>query len=290
MKNLLISILLLLSTPSSHAETLLKPFILASTENAPIETVKDATLQKISQAGFKLAGQYSPYKGTLILVITSDLLTEVAARSDQGAYGATIRVALTQADSGVQVSYNNPTYLSHAYRLNSDLGQIAEKLKSTLGFQQEFGAAEGLSPSALRKYHYMFGMEYFDDPSDLGEFKDYDQAVKVVESGLFAKKGGTSKVYRIDIPNKQETVFGVHLTQECSSDQFIMDKIDFMPIKSSAHLPYEILVSGNKVYALYARFRIAINFPDLKMVGDNSFMKIMCAPGAIEDALKEVVH
>jgi hypothetical protein len=44
-------------------------------------------------------------------------------------------------------------------------------------------------------------------------------------------------------------------------------------------------VSDNKVYALYARFRIAINFPDLKMVGSNSFVNIMCAPNAIEDAL-----
>lgn len=46
-----------------------------------------------------------------------------------------------------------------------------------------------------------------------------------------------------------------------------------------------MLVSGNKMYALYARFRIAVNFPDLKMMGANSFFKIMCAPDAIEGAL-----
>ncbi|MCX7180640.1 MAG: hypothetical protein NTX56_18380, partial [Proteobacteria bacterium] len=52
-----------------------------------------------------------------------------------------------------------------------------------------------------------------------------------------------------------------------------------------AHLPYELLVSGNKVLALYARFRIALDFPDLKMAGQNSFMKIMESPEAIRKAL-----
>ena len=48
---------------------------------------------------------------------------------------------------------------------------------------------------------------------------------------------------------------------------------------------YDILVSDNKVYALYARFRIAISFPDLSMMGANSFMNIMKAPEAIREAL-----
>lgn len=39
-----------------------------------------------------------------------------------------------------------------------------------------------------------------------------------------------------------------------------MSEIDFRDIKSTAHLPYEVLVSGNKVYALYARFSIVISF------------------------------
>ena len=50
-------------------------------------------------------------------------------------------------------------------------------------------------------------------------------------------------------------------------DKYIMSEIDFQDVKSTAHLPYDILVSGNKVYALYARFRIAISFPDLSMMG-----------------------
>jgi hypothetical protein len=68
-----------------------------------------------------------------------------------------------------------------------------------------------------------------------------------------------------------------------------MKEIDFKPLRSTGHLPYEILVSKGEVYALHAKFRIAVNFPDLSMMGDHSFMKIRCAPDSIEGALKRAV-
>jgi hypothetical protein len=33
---------------------------------------------------------------------------------------------------------------------------------------------------------------------------------------------------------------------------------------------------------------MAVQYPDLKMMGDNSFMKLMKSPNAIKQALKEV--
>ena len=60
-------------------------------------------------------------------------------------------------------------------------------------------------------------------------------------------------------------------------------------MKSAAHLPYDILVADKKVLALYARFRIAISFPDLAMMGSNSFMNIMSAPETIRKALAATV-
>ena len=59
-------------------------------------------------------------------------------------------------------------------------------------------------------------------------------------------------------------------------------------IRSTGHLPYEILVSDGDVYALYARFRIAISWPNLPMIQSETgatFFNIMCAPNAIEEAL-----
>ncbi len=66
-----------------------------------------------------------------------------------------------------------------------------------------------------------------------------------------------------------------------------MSIIDFDPVKSTGHLPYEIPASGGKVYALPAKFRIAVDFPDLSMLGANGFMAIRCAPDAIEKSLKQ---
>jgi hypothetical protein len=38
---------------------------------------------------------------------------------------------------------------------------------------------------------------------------------------------------------------------------------------------------------LHARFRIAVDFPDLSMMGANSFMNIMPTPDAIRNSLTQ---
>jgi len=38
------------------------------------------------------------------------------------------------------------------------------------------------------------------------------------------------------------------------------------------------MVDGNRVIALRARYRIALNFPDTTMAGEHGFTKIMTAP------------
>jgi hypothetical protein len=285
---LICTFIFILSNTLQASDEELKPFVLAyTTEGVNLESVAADVSKKLENQGFEIAGKYSPYDGATIIIITNDELKQAAAKSEFGGYGAAQRVSITKVDEEFQVAYTNPTYMAYAYRMKSDLSAVSQQLQKALGKEQEYGPETGLTPKKLQKYHYMFGMEYFDEPSELAEYKSYEQAVTAVEQALKAKKGGVSKVYRIDIPGKPETVFGVHMTQDCSSDEFVMHSIDFKPIRSTAHLPYEMLVSNNKVYALYARFRIAINFPDLKMIGSNSFFKIMCAPDAIENALRQ---
>ena len=78
------------------------------------------------------------------------------------------------------------------------------------------------------------------------------------------------------------------LTSGCSGDEATIKAVDMGPIHSTGYAPYEILVSGKNVYALYARFRIAIAYMGLPMMSNptgGTFMNIMCAPGAIEEAL-----
>lgn len=293
-KNVLLSALLLFVTIGAQAaDAKLKPFVLASRgEGAVAEKVEQAKAA-LTGAGFSIVGDYSPYPEAQVLIITSDELKKNAAASEHGGYGAVQRVAITKVNNGVQVTYTNPVYMANVYRMKDELSGVSAKLEGALGRVEEFGA-QGMTASQARKYHYMFGMEYFDEPSVLAEYGSYEEAVQAVDAKLANNKNGVSKIYRVDIPGKSESVFGVAMKGEGDGkymdDQFIMKEIDFRDVKSTAHLPYEVLVSGGKVYALYARFRIAINFPDLSMMGSNSFMNIMKSPEAIRLALQKTVQ
>jgi len=286
---------LAIASAAQAAGDKMKPFVLAYKTSGDVATVENEVKQKLTNAGFQIAGEYSPYKDAVVIAVTNDALKKNAAQSDFGGYGAAQRVSVTKNGAGIEVSYTNPSYMAAAYRMKGDLSDVAKQLETALGAQQEFGSKNGLTDRKLRKYHYMFGMEYFDDldAHRLVSHKSYDEAVKTVEANLAKGLGGVTKVYRIDIPGKQETVFGVGMKKpdrgdKYMSDEYIMNIIDFQSPKSTAHLPYEILVSGKDVYALYARFRIAIDFPDLSMMGDNSFMNIVESPEAIKKALTRV--
>jgi hypothetical protein len=269
----------------------MKPFVLAYKANGNEAQVVEEVKNKLVAAKFEIVGTYTPYAGANVIIITNDELKMAAAKSEYGGYGAAQRVTVTQVENELQVSYSNPTYLEAAYHMNApeEMARVKASLASVLGSELEFGMKKGMTAKKLKKYHYMFGMEYFDEPSELAEYESYEVAISTLVAGLNKGLGGVKQVYRVDIPGKQQTVFGVSINpdgdEDCQSDEFIMSEIDFRPLRSTAHLPYEILVDGGEIFALYARFRIAINFPNLAMMGSNSFMNIMCAPGAIEDAL-----
>lgn len=294
LKKLCLSALFVLGMSNAMADSvMLKPFVLGSKGAGTVAEKTEQAKSALSAAGFSVVGNYSPYADATLLIVTNDELKKNAAASEHGGFGVVQRVAITKVKDEVQVSYTSPVYMANAYRMKGDLSGVAGSLNTALGKVEEFGAARGMSAAAARKYHYMVGMEYFDEPSLLAEYGSYEEAVKSVDEKLSANKNGVAKVFRVDVPGKQETLFGVSMksdAQKYMDDQFIMKEIDFHDVKSTAHLPYEVLVSGNKVYALYARFRIAINFPDLSMMGKNSFMNIMKTPDAIRDALQHTVQ
>lgn len=288
MNRLSLLVLALGATVAFAQDAVLKPFVLASKGTGDAAQKVEATKAALTKAGFTVAGSYSPYPEATIIVVTNDEMKNTAAKSEHGGFGVAQRIAVTKVNDTVQVSYTNPPYWANGYRMNGELKDTAAKLQAALGKVDEFGA-KGLTVGQLRKYHYMFGMEYFDEPSELAEYGSHEEALKAVEANLAIGKGSVTKVYRLDVPGKKESVFGVAMKgtgdDKYMDDKYIMGVIDFGDIKSSVHLPYEILVAGNKVFALYARFRIALSFPDLKMTGQNSFMKIMESPEAIRKAL-----
>ncbi len=262
----------------------LKPYFLASTESGTITDKLDGVKLKLSEQGFEIVGEYQPYPEAHIIIVTSDELNQNAAQSEFGGYGAAQRISLTEVNGQVQIAYTNPTYMANAYRMKDELTVVKQKLSTALGETHPFGSEEGLTVKKLRKYRYMMMMPYFDDQDLLAEYDSHQSAIEAVEQGLSQGKGGTAKVYRIDIPGKEEVLFGVAITSGKGGDKTVMNVVDASDLKATPHLPYEILVSGNSAYALHGKFRIALSFPDLGM---GTFMKISGAPKGIKQALQQ---
>jgi uncharacterized protein (DUF302 family) len=272
----------------------LRPFVLGSKGTGDFDAKVAATKTALTGAGFEIIGEYSPYSDTFVdnthvIVVTNDELKKAASMSEFGGFAAPWRVAVTESGGEIQVAYANPLYLANAYRLKSDLNGVNEALKGALGAQETFGSKKGLSPRKLRKYHYTFGMEYFDDPYELATYDSHNEAVKALEKNLAAGVAGVTQVYRLDLSD-DVTVFGVSLkapseAEKDMDDEAIMSVVDFEELKGTAYMPVEILVDGNNVYAQHMRFRMAVHYPDLKMMGQNSFMNIMPSPNAIQTAL-----
>jgi len=291
-KTLISAFAFMLSAGSALADDYLMPFVFAGNQSGDVATVAAAVKSKVTGAGFEVVGEYSPYDGAHIIIVTSDAQKKHASKSEFGAYGAIDRIAITRNGDNVEVSYTNPVYMAAAYRMATDMADIRAQLEGALGAEMDYGSEKNLTAKDLSEYHYTVMMEYFDDPSVLAEYDSQAEAVKAVEDSLAAGLGATAKVYRVDIPGKDETIFGVALkgadADDCSGDEFIMSRIDKATPRSTAHLPYEIVVSDGTAYALFARFRIAINWPHLPMMASETgatFMNIMCSPGAIEEAL-----
>ena len=271
-----------------------KPFVLGSRGPGDFGAKVQATKDALKAAGFQILGEYTPYENTFVdkahvIVVTNDELKKAAGMTEYGGFAAPWRVGVTKVGDEIQVAYPNPAYIANAYRLKADLNGVSEALKGALGAQEEFGAKKGLTARKLRKYHYTFGMEYFDNPYELAEYKSHKEAVAAIENNLAQGVAGVTKVYRLDLPNNV-TVFGVarKAPSEAERDmdeQYIMTEVDFDELKGTAYLPYEMMVYGNKVVALHMRFRMAVHYPDLKMMGKNSFMNIMPSPNAIQKAL-----
>jgi hypothetical protein len=274
-----------------------RPFVLASINEAGLEQQAAATIEALERAGFTVVGQHQPLDNARVIVATSPELLAIAARSERGGYAAAQRVSVTERDGKTEVAFVNPLYIQHAYRLGADLQPVLDRLGEALGQVETFGAKKGLTAKKLARYHYMVGMQRFDDPSELGSFDSYEAAVAAVEEGLAREGDALTKVYRIDVPGTQQTLFGVGM-QATGADEKELDIdeahqlaiVDFEGYGKAAYFPYEILVRGGEVEALHMRFRMAVHFPDLSMMGAHGFTKLMASPGATEKALEALLR
>ena len=267
---------------------MLKPFTLAKIYNdksyaGVVLKIKD----QLTRAGFTIVGVYEPSDKVNVIIVTDKTLLKTASKTQFGGFGAGIRVSVTQAKNGIQVAHNNPTYMAIAYNMKSYLTSTRQKLAKTLGYVKDFGG-KGVASDQLAEYHYGFGLERFEQFMDLAEHNSHKAALKSVEEGFAKGLKNMEKVYRIDIPGKQQSIFGISLKssvedQKFLNDQYVMDIIDDKELRRSAHLPYELMVVGKRVIVMHPHFRLAVNFPDLRMFGKNSFGKVMDLPYVYEE-------
>lgn len=290
--------------PTTAASDALRPFCLASSATAEFDATLAAVRSALADKGFTVHGEYRPEnlpgeagQAAAVLICNNSDVQRAAAKSEHGGYALAQRVAVTQVGDEVQVSYVNPVYLAQAYRLEDDLQAVADQLQAALcpagAAPQDFGSAKGLAAKKLRSYHYTVGMEYFSNPYVLGTFDSQAAAVAAVERGLEAQES-VGAICRLDVQGKDESIFCVSMRAGATGDKHMddghqMQVVDFQALRATAYLPYEIMVSGGRVLALHMRFRMAVMFPDLKMMGAHSFMKLKSSPEAIKKALAAVV-
>ena len=299
MKILKIIFLLVVTTGCLQAQNL-KPYVIGLESNESLSTLKESVASNLKKNGIEVVGQYQPANDAsrwVIIFTSPELKSAVQKVGGKTGFAASLRVGLTSENGKTMVSYTNPVYWGNAYfrkdytSVATNYANLTSKLekamKDTGDFKATpFGSEKGLSENDLKKYHYMFGMPYFDDTIELESFSSYQEATKSIEANAAKNTNNLELLYKIEIPGKNLSLYGFGLKGEKGESKFL-PTIDIGDLKHTASLPYEVLVDGDEVHMLHGRYRIAIAFPDLTM---KTFSKIMSTPGDIESSLEQLVQ
>lgn len=254
---------------------------------ADVPTLLGQVERKLQAEGFTVVGRHQP-RGLVaygsVVVTDPALLDAIRVAGGQAILAAAIRVGVKNDGS---VSYMTPDYWGRAYlreryeAAQPALRSVQERLTRALGAGAPFG---GDVPAAdLPRYRYMFGMERVDaSRNELRGFGSFDDALRTVRARLAKGAGQTAKVYEVVLPAQQLAVIGVALNDPESGEAWWAGKIGPEHI---AALPYEIFIIGNKAYALYGRYRIALSWPALGM---GQFMGIARVPDLIHQTMEQL--
>ena len=284
MKNSIMSIALGLASTCAFA---LQPYLQGTpVGGGDLPQAMQSVEQKLTTAGFSILGRSTPkaIPGYGVVVVSDKELTQAITQTgNDGVIGVPIRVGVKRDGS---VSFVNLEYWERAY-VRADYPKVeaatlaaSARLSGALGQGAAFGG--DVDASDLAKYHYMIGMEYFEDRSLLKEYASHEEAVKAVRDNLGKGVAQTEKVYEIAWPEHKLAVFGVSMLDPEYGEGWWVNKIGPDHI---AALPWEVYVVDGKVMALYGRFRTALAWPDLGM---GQFMTIRNHPDATMKMLKAV--
>lgn len=265
MKKYFFAIVCTLAAWSAQA---VQPYVASDTKVAAgdLKVAMAAVEQKLTAGGLAVIGRHT-LKGVSShgsIVVTDAGLTD-AIKAVGGAAVVAVPIRVGVAADG-SVSYLNLEYWGRGYvrkdyaKIESAAKAAAAKLERALGAGKPFGG--DVKAEDLPKYHYMFGMEYFDERSELKEYPSFEEALKAVRENLTKGVAHTSKVYEIAMPDKKLAVFGVATNDPNFGESWWAVKIGAAHI---AALPWEVFIVDKKVMSLYGRFRTALAWPELGM-------------------------
>lgn len=284
MKKTIAGTMLALTAFAAHA---LQPYVtgtkLACSE---LKACTAAAEQKLTAAGFTVIGVHAPKglpKQATVVVTDTGLTEALKGLGGSAVVAIPIRVGI-KADG--TLSYVNLEYWQRAY-LRGDYAKAEGVVRATVGKLEQAlgtGAAFGGDVPAedLARYRYMFGMERFDDKSELVEYKSFEEAVKTVQDNLAKGIRGTAKAYELVMPDKKIAVFGVAMNDAEHGEGWWANKIGADHV---AALPWEVFVVNGKVMALFGRYRTALAWPSLGM---GQFMTIANHPDTTKSMLDDV--
>ncbi|MEA1897028.1 MAG: hypothetical protein U9N53_05125 [Bacteroidota bacterium] len=283
-------ILLFISAISAYSQSELSAYYSLGSKSAPLHEVSLEVKNALEAGGFEIIGEYNPEdsKYMKVIVYTSKDLKKITfGVKDKGALAAALKVGLFRKGDVTDISMLNPEYLFFAYlrdNINdySKLTEISDEAKKalrTVGNEFEpFGGM--LEVKKLKKYHFMIGMPYFDDPVILQDFASFNSGVTTIQNNLEKEGGNAIKVYELIDTEREVAVFGVGLLNKDYGEA------KFLPIIGEDHIaamPFELIIVGKRASMLHGKYRIALHWPELSM---GTFTKIMSTPGNVEDYMK----
>ena len=121
----------------------MKPFILGSTGSGAVADKVADVKKSLTDNGFEVVGEYSPYESAHIIVVTNNTLKKVAGSHERGGYAAGQRVAIKKVGDQLQITYTNPEYMAAAYHVKGDISSVSNSLKTALGSMKEYGPENG---------------------------------------------------------------------------------------------------------------------------------------------------
>lgn len=231
------------------------------------------TQEKLEKAGFNIVavtkvdkkGKYNS------VVFTNKMLKATADQKSRG-FIATMKILVDDENKKVRIT--NPDYFARAY-MQSDykegmLKNITDALKKEFGPFKD--SIDKLATDSLEKYHFMFGMPYYEDLIELAKGESAELIAKA------EKKAKKSHLFTLKISEKRYLI-GVDLKKRTKK---FVKKIG---IHNGAILPYTILIEDGKAVAMAPKYYIALSYPLLSM---NEFTTIATVPGAIEKELSKL--